>query len=306
MRLLVRLAPLALVIGLAASPAFAQGNGKGLAKGRGAKPPASQPATAPGTDGAAGSPTGQPLVPGTGVRHFGVWLDDASILPKGKGWTTFGFGFWRSMYGHQWDLPTMDAGLAIHRRVQVAASAPLSHASYEGGYSSRGMGDVYLSGKIGLIDPDRPGRRTGVAVIPVLEILSSGSNLEGEGRLHWALPVTVERRFDGFRAYAAGGYFSRGALFGSGAVEVPVSDKVIATAVLSHSRSLTTDPLSDALELSTSRFDLAGGAAWILTPTTIVFGSLGRTISKADANASSLAFTAGVSVGFTTLNRPRR
>lgn len=300
-QLIGQLAPIVLGIVVAASPAFAQGNGKSLAKGRGAKPPATQPAP----DAGSGTP-GQPLIPGTGVRHFGVWLDDASILPKGRGWTTFGFGYWRSMFGHQWDLPTMDAGFAVHPRVQVSASAPLSHASYEGGYSSRGMGDVYLAGKIGLLDPDQPGRRYGVAVTPVIEVLSSGSSLEDEGRLHWALPVTVERRFDGFRVYAAGGYFSRGAIFGSGAVEVPVTNKLIATGVLSHSRSLTTDPLSDALELSPTRFDLAGGAAWILNPTTVVFGSLGRTISKADANASSLAFTAGVSVGFTTLNPPRR
>jgi hypothetical protein len=290
-------APLVLIGVLAASPALAQGN-SAAAKGRGAKPPAPQPASAPSP----GTPDLQPAIPGTGVRHFGVWLDDASILPKGKGWSTFGFGYWRSMYGHQWDLPTLDAGVAIHRRVQVAASAPLSHATYEGGYSSRGMGDLYISTKVGLIDPDRPGGRYGVAVVPVLEILSSGSNLEGEGRLHWALPVTVERRFDGFRAYAAAGYFSRGALFGSGAVEVPVTDKLIATGVLSHSRSLTSDALSDALELAASRVDVAGGAAWILTPTTVVFGSLGRTISRADANASSLAFTAGISLGFTTIN----
>jgi hypothetical protein len=38
-----------------------------------------------------------------------------------------------------------------------------------------------------------------------------------------------------------------------------------------------------------------------LTPTTTLFGSIGRTISRADANASSIALSAGVSFGFTTV-----
>lgn len=291
---------------LGVSQAFAQGNGKGLAKGRGAKPPTPQAATAPGTGATADLPGGQALIPGSGLRQFGVWLDDASILPAGKGWSTLGFGYWRSALGHQWDLPAMDGGLAVHSRVQVSASIPLSHASYDGGYSSRGLGDLYIATKVGLIDPDAPGRRYGLAVIPVVEILSSDSMIEGEGRVHWAIPVTVERRFDGFRAYGSGGYFSRGAVFGSGALEIPLTNSVIATGVLSHSRSLKSDPLSDALGLAASRFDLAGGAAWIATPTTVVFGSLGRTISRADANASSLAFSLGVSFGFTTLQTHRR
>ena len=278
----------AILVVLLASPAFGQG------KGRGAKPPKKTTSPTPTT------------IPGTGVRQFGLWLDDASILPKGKGWTTFGVGYWRSMYGHQWDMPSLDAGWAIDRRVQVGANAPISHASYTGGYTSRGLGDVYLSAKVGLIDPDADRRTYGLAVIPVVEILSSGSVAAGESRVHWALPVSVERRFDRFRIYGAGGYFSRGSVFGAGAVEVPISSRVVATGTLSHSRSLNDDPLSDALKLGKSRYDLSGAVIYVLSETAAVFGSLGRTISQTDANASTLAVSGGISFGFNTIQTQQK
>lgn len=276
----------ALVV-LLASPAFGQG------KGRGAKPPKKPSST-------------QTTVPGTGVRQFGIWLDDASILPKGKGWTTFGVGYWRSMYGHQWDMPSLDAGWAMHRRVQFSANAPISHASYTGGYSSRGLGDVYLSAKVGLIDPDAAGRSYGVAVIPVVELLSSGSVPEGESRVHWALPASAEYRFERFRIYGAGGYFSRGSVFGAGAVEVPITARIVATGTLSHARSLKDDPLSDVLKLGRSRYDLSGAVMYVLTDTATVFGSLGRTISQTDANASTLALSGGISFGFNTVQTQQK
>jgi hypothetical protein len=276
---------------LFSSPLLAQG--KSLGKGRGAKPPATQQQTMTGQAAAS--------IPGTGIRHFGSWLDDASFLPKGKGWTTIGIGYWRSTQGHQWDVPSIDAGIAIDRRIHLGVSTPISRSSYGDGYTSSGFGDTYLSAKVGLIDPDQEGRHFGLAVVPVLEILSSGSVLEGDSRLHWAIPVTVERRFEEFRIYGSGGYFSRGSVFGAGAVEVPVSDRIVATGVLSHSRSLKDDPLSDALQLSKSRFDLNGSVMYVVTPIVTAFGTVGRTISRTDANASTLAVSGGVSFGFNTV-----
>jgi hypothetical protein len=284
---MARLLTLALAATLAAAPAFAQGK----SKGRGAKPPKQS------------SRSTTPIVPGTGVRNFGMWLDDASLLPQGKGWTTFGVGYWRSTFGHQWDLPSLDAGLSVHRRVQVGFSAPVSIARYTDGSSARGLGDLYFSTKVGLIDPDRPGQRYGVAVVPVVEVLSSGSVSSGERRLHWALPVTVERRFDAFRVYGSTGYFSRGAFFAAGALELPVSDRVVAMGALSHSRSLQEDQLSDVMGLSQNRLDLTGGAAFVLTPSIMAFGSAGRTISRTDANASSVALSGGLSFSFDANHR---
>jgi hypothetical protein len=139
-----------------------------------------------------------------------------------------------------------------------------------------------------------------------MEILSSGSVVEGDNRVHWAVPVTLERRFAKFRAYGAGGYFSRGSVFAAGAVEVPVHDRIVVTGVLSHSRSLKDDPLSDAMQLSTTRLDLNGSVMYVVTPVISAFGTLGRTISHIDANASMLSVSGGVSFGFNTVQTHRQ
>ena len=285
-RMSVRSAATAALLLLAlAHPAAAQGHGRGLGRGKN-KAPAPQP----------GSPDA-PAIPGTGVRHFGAWLDDATLLPPWKGWMTFGVGYWKSTFGHQWDAPSMDAGMGISKRVQIAITAPISRVEYSDGSSIEGLGDAYVAAKIGLLTPGT-GRRFGLAVIPVLEILSSGSVVEGAGRLHWGLPVAFEWRLRTLRAYGSAGYFSRGAVFGAGALEAPVSRRIYVTGSVSHSRSLEDDPLSDALELSRSRWDVTGSASYAVANGATVFATIGRTISRLDENGSSLAVTVGASGGF--------
>jgi hypothetical protein len=274
----------ALLLALAASPAVAQSKGKGLGKSKKSSPPPSEQPDAP-------------AILGTGVRQFGVWLDDATMLSGGHAWVTVGVGYWKSMYGHQIDAPTVDVALAVSDRFQIGLSAPYSRVSYSDGSEQTGLGDVYLTGKAGLVAPGVGGRSWGLAVAPVVEILSSGSTVDGQERVQWALPVIVERRFSGFRAYGAAGYFSRGALFGSAGLEVPLGSKVSATAALSYSHSTADDPLSDQMALSAGRWDLSAGAVYALNARVSLYGSVGRTVSQLDENASSLAVTAGVSYG---------
>ncbi len=281
----------ALLLLTLSSTATAQGRGRGLGRGHRA-------------NGAGDPSPGAPAIPGTGARQFGVWLDDATLPPQGKGWMTFGVGYWRSTFGHQWDAPSFDAGLGLSRRVQIGVTAPVSRARYADGSSVSGLGDTYVTVKIGLIDPSATGRSYGLAVAPVIEVLGSGSVPEGDKRVHWALPVAFERRFQRFRAYGAAGYFSRGAVFASAAVEVPANAKVTLTGALSYARSLETDALSDARQLARDRWDVTASGAYALTPTATLFGSVGRTISRLDENASSLALGAGVSLGFQRPPRP--
>jgi hypothetical protein len=238
------------------------------------------------------------VIPGTGIRQFGIWLDDATLSPAGQGWATLGVGYTEAPFGHQWDMPSMDAGLGVAPRVQVAISAPVSKLSYTDGTSAHGLGDVYLAVKLGLLDPGAEGRSFGLAVAPVIELLSSGSVPEDRGRVQWALPVAMEKRFEAFRVYGSIGYFSRGAAFGSAALEVPVSSRVTATATLSHTRSLEDDPLSDDLDLAPSRWDVSGAATYFFSPRATFFASVGRTVSHLDANGASLSVAAGVSFGF--------
>jgi hypothetical protein len=272
-------APAALLLFICSAPVAAQGH-RGLGKTKGHAAP----------EGSS--------IPGPGVRQFGVWLDDATLSPAGRGWGTFGVGYAKAPFGNQWDLPTVDAGVGLSPRVQIAVTAPVSKVSYTDGTSARGLGDVYLAVKLGLLDPTATGRSFGIAVAPVVEFLSAGSVPEGDSRVHWALPVAVEKRFEKFRTYGTVGYFSRGAAFASAALEVPLTEKLTATAVFSHSRSIDEDPLSDSLQLERSRSDLSGGAVYFFSPNATLYGSIGRTISRLDANGSSLTVGAGVSFGF--------
>src|SRR5688572_17146788 len=136
--------PLVLVLALAAVAA-AQGNGRGRANGRfkgGAAP-------SPSSGGAAQlqvpvqvqAPT-QPQLSGTGVRNFGAWLDDASLMQPGMSSLSVSFGWFRSPVFREFDVPVVDGGVGVTRRVQFGFSVPYYHANEPGGPVARGLGDL--------------------------------------------------------------------------------------------------------------------------------------------------------------------
>ena len=270
---------------LAAAPrAAAQGNGHGHAYGH---------SSSPSGPSAAGSSA---LVPaGTGVRNFGSWLDDASMIGEGQGAVSFAFGYWKTPDYREFDFPSLDWSVGLSPRVQFGFSVPFYHAGVPGGAVARGFGDIYLNTKIQLRDPSKHG--VGFAVVPILEVLSYAPRPDAS-RVGWAVPGTIEVQRKGWRAFGTAGYFSRGALFASGAVEAALSERAWVTGTISRSHSLENDPLSVALGLSQIRTDVTGGATVGVTRAVSVFGTVGRTISRPDANSASLFFTSGVSVSF--------
>ena len=271
---------------LVCAPAAAQGNGRGNAFGHYKSTVTSAATSQPGPN--------ETPIPGTGVRNFGSWLDDASMQDPGTGFVSMGFGFFRTPVYREVDLPSIDSGFAITPRLQLGMSVPYYYANATGDPVSRGFGDVYLNAKYQLRAPAPD--RTGFAVIPMVEVLSVAPP-SGGSRVQWALPVSMERQFTRFRAMGTAGYFSRGALFGAGAIEAQVSNRTWATGSLSHSYSTTRDDLSAALGFHRSRTDVSGGLAYALGPDVAVYGSLGRTISARDDNSATLVLSAGVSFG---------
>jgi hypothetical protein len=159
---------------------------------------------------------------------------------------------------------------------------------------SHGFGDVYLNAKYQLREPTA--KRAGFAVIPMVEVLSVAPP-SGGSRVQWALPASVERSFSHGRAMATGGYFSRGAIFGAGALEFALSSRTWTTVALSSSYSTHHDDLSAALGFHKSRTDASGGITWAVRPDVAVYGSIGRTISARDDNSASFIFSAGISLG---------
>src|SRR4029079_596021 len=101
-------------------------------------------------------------------RQFGVWLDDATTREQGGGSAGIGVGYWRGAGASLVDIPILDASYAVTDRFQFGLNVPF-YRSANGGSTTRGVDDMYFSGKIVLIDPAVKDARFGIAVIPVLE-----------------------------------------------------------------------------------------------------------------------------------------
>lgn len=292
-----RIAPAICLAGClaAAADAAAQGQGNGNAYGLTKHPRPGGTSAASSASGPSGAGADEIHIPGTGIRNFGSWLDDATMMDAGNAFFNVGFGYWKMPGYREFDVPMVDGGVAVHRRVQLGASVPYFRANEPGGPVAAGFGTVYLSSKLQLRDPAT--HRVGFAVSPALEILSSAPSAE-KGRVSWALPVSLEVQRAGWRTYGSAGYFSRGALFAAGAVEKSLNERTWITGSLSHSQSIDADPLSAALGLAQTRTDVAAGATVLATSRLALYGSIGRTVSKRDANSASLMVTGGLSLSF--------
>jgi hypothetical protein len=270
-------------VALAAGPAAAQGHGKALGKGR----------AGPVTSGSAAAAT----TASGGVRQFGSWLDDASVLGAGNAWTAISFGHYRTPFSHQTDFPIADVSIGVTRRAQLGVTVPYYRLQLPDGSSLNGIGDMYFSTKLSIVDPHDKGRRVGLAVSPTVEMLDN--SITGAGRFGWGAPVSLEVREKGYRVFGSTGYFSRGAVFGSTAVEIPVQQHIMITTSLSVMRAINNDPVADTLQLPKTRTDLNGVAAYFPAPSVAVFGGAGRTISNAAAGGTSLMMTGGISFTLT-------
>ena len=294
----MRTAPFVIVLalcGLLAQPAAGQGRGNAFGHAKG-----STSAGAAATASSAGSPSaadgGAGPAPDTGARNFGAWLDDASVLTQGAGFTSFSVGYWRLASFTEVDAPSFDVAFGLTKRVQAGASVPVYHASAAGAPPVRGLGDLYLTSKIQLREP--AGGTFGFAVIPLVQVLSA-EPVPGTGRVSWAVPVSIEYQGSGWRTYGSTGYFSRGSLFASGAIEVAVASRTWVTGTLSQSHSIRDDVSADALGLSANRTDISGGATWAASDAIALFGAIGRTLGRDDGSATQLFLSGGLSVSWT-------
>jgi hypothetical protein len=249
------------------------------------------------------NPTSLPAS-GSGIRNFGVWLDDASVAEPGGGWASASFGYYRTDLLHEVDAPVGDAGVGVTRRVQFGFSVPVYNISVPGEPTTRGLGDLYLHSKVQLRDPWSSGNGFGYAVIPLVEVLSTQQPV-GQHRVNWALPLSMELQRPGWRVYGSTGYFSRGSLFVSGALERTISERLWITGTISDSYSTRAD-VEPIPGLSRARADVSGGASYMATPTVMIFGSLGRTISAHDVNSATVSLSVGVSVNIAAPPPPKR
>ena len=189
------------------------------------------------------------------------------------------------------DLPMLDVGYGVTSRFQVSASVPFYRASFEG-TTQRGLDDMYIGGKFTAIDPDGNDAQFGLAVSPVLEVLSAGAP---DGRMHFAVPVSVELRRQPYRIYGSAGYFTRGALFSGAAIEWASAAGLVFTGAFTQSYSTKDDPLSDQLGIGKQRMDMNVGVAYPLTQSAVTYVSVGRSLTSLEEGGTSLGIAGGVS-----------
>lgn len=290
------------VLGLLAPGAHAQGRGHG--------PPAAHGRPGAGGGGNAGAPRGGAgasvdAAAGIGptgnaefaVRNFGSWVDDTYVLPRGEAWVGLGAGYWRLPYASQVDAPMISTSIGVVNRLHISATVPVASVRYPDGFSTTRVGDAYISAKIGVRGA---ARGVGVAISPVVEVLSDGSWPTADGgtigRLHWAVPVNLEYRGAGWRTYGSAGYFSRGAVFGSGTLDISLGTHAGVLALVSHSYS-TRDPLvPPGVDVHRSRTDASGGVYVLPRPSLSLYALAGRTMSQIDDYASKFFVSGGVSL----------
>jgi hypothetical protein len=291
-----------ILVGLA-FPGLADAQGKGRPKApRGSTPTTTTP-TSPSasssetTSTTAAVPTAVPI---STYRQFGAWLDDASAAGRGEGYTSIGVGHWRMLGSTQTNLPMVGVGIGVTDRMQVAASVPFYRASYEGG-SASGMDDVYLSGKYTIIDPTLTLSEFGLAISPTIELLSAGSP---DGRVHFAIPVSVELRRLPFRVYGSAGLFTRGSFFSGAALEWSSPGGMVLSGALTQSYSLKDDAVLDSMGIGRQRMDVSLGVAHQLGTMAAAFVNVGRSLTSVEEGGTSLALSGGVSFRFSATTNP--
>lgn len=278
---------LLVAIGLAV-PVLSEAQGNGRPKAPKA------PTTTTTTSTSTSSPSTTAPVAVTTFRQFGAWLDDASAAGRGEGYTSIGVGHWRMSGMTQTNVPMIGVGLGVTDRMQVSASVPFYRASFPGG-SVSGMDDVYFGAKYTIVDPTLTLSEFGLAVSPVIEVLSAGSP---DGRVHFAVPVNVELRRQPFRVYGSAGLFTRGSFFSGAALEWTSPGGMMFTGSLTQSYSLKTDAVLDSLGIGRQRMDVSIGVARSLTSMAAAFVNVGRSLTSLDEGGTSLALSGGVSLRF--------
>ena len=285
-------------------PSLADAQGKGRPKApRGSSPTTTTP-TSPSASSSETTSTTTSIVP-TAVpistyRQFGAWLDDASAAGRGEGYTSIGVGHWRMLGSTQTNLPMLGVGIGVTDRMQVGASVPFYRASYEGG-SASGMDDVYLSGKYTLVDPTLTLSEFGLAISPTMEVLSAGSP---DGRVHFAVPVSMELRRLPFRVYGSAGLFTRGSFFSGAAVEWSAPGGTVLSGAFTQSYSLKDDAALDSMGIGRQRMDVSLGVAHGLGTMAAAFVNVGRSLTSVEEGGTSLALSGGLSFRFNAITNP--
>lgn len=240
--------------------------------------------SAVGAAAASAQVTGSPATPDSHTVYFGSWLDDASVVGRSAVWAAMSVG----RAGGTVAFPVLDMAIGTTPRSQAGISVLVSHVA-QGSDTTNSADQVFVYAKLLLRDASRAADRLGIAITPVVEI--SRSELDGSQQVSVGTPISLEVRHGGMRVYGSAGYFSRGALFESGALEISASRRFTVTGTIGHTYSTDGDP--SLVSAGRHRTDFGIGVTTAMTPSVSLFGAVGRSVMS-EAGAGWIA--AGVSV----------
>jgi hypothetical protein len=271
------------VLVTAAAPLRAQGNGRFTPPGLAKKAAATLPNTLP-------TPAETLPQPGRRLQTFGSWLDTANVNAPGEAWMWVSTSYWRSPSLREIDAPAMGLSVGVAPRAQVGVSLPYYFLTDRSGFTFHGFGASYVMTKFGAVQ----NHRVNIAASPTVEILSWAA--PGVRRVNLVLPVSAQTYAGALGMYGSTGYFTRGSVFGTGAIEWRARNNLTFTTSFAHSYSVVSDPASDMLGISRHRTDASGGAYVNATPAVVFFGSVGRTLSPRTDTSGRLSVTGGVTI----------
>jgi hypothetical protein len=226
-----------------------------------------------------------------------AWVDDASLLEAGSVSVAMSVVRWQGSGLSEVDVPVIDASIGLTPRVHLTATVPRVVGSVDPLGPAGGVGTSYFSAKIAALNDAK--RSLKLSVAPTLEVLGHGvlqSMAEGERRVHFGLPVSVELDRGRARLYAGGGYFTRGVWFTGAGAGTRLNNKVFVSGGFSRSwrvSNVPDIPLSDR-----DRKEITGSGSYAVTPQISVYGAVAQTIATLDENGAGTSLIGGVSFFF--------
>ncbi len=230
------------------------------------------------------------------VSAPGALLDDYEVVEPRSITFTFGAGYLKVPSGYDVWMPSSDLSIGLTRWMDVSLFSSVSKNSFET-FRTTAMGDAYINAKFVLL---REGpRRPGIALQPALEVLgrpSLANNPLAPNKVNAAFGGMLGKNIrDTVRIYSHSGYFTRGIVFTSAAMEITRFSRI--TPVAFATFGALTDHRETAAELllNASRLDVGGTLGVRLAKDWSAFVSASRSLGRRDFNSVSIAVGGGVS-----------
>jgi len=154
------------------------------------------------------------------VSAPGALLDDYDVVEPRSFTFSVGAGYVKVPFGYDVWMPATAINIGLTSRVDIGLYSSVAKVAFED-FKTTAKGDSYLNAKIVLVKEGA--RRPGIAFQPVLEVLgrpSLANNALAPKKVNAAFGGIIGKSlWDNIRVYNHTGYFTRGIVFTSAAME---------------------------------------------------------------------------------------